>query len=467
MIDKERTEQPVSSPAQRSGTGRSSARRQPARQPAHPTPAQPPAQPTPAQPSLTRRGFVAGALGLGAVALAAGGTAALGACAPSKEQQFAELVTKGVSDKDIETLQVTSEQVIEATDFERAPFEDYLKLQATYELPLGSIVHQMDSGFALVLLLGGEGESLRKVGMLNLGDGKLTQVLAKPVGTGKNVVIYDARANRNALIWVELDLGNHHWSTYVASLNGLTAQNATLGDARLVEEGDVDYEPPMLAAAEQKLYWTVMPVATGAANKEDSLFRALSLEQEGLYQGEPYTVLTSHGRMITNPLVTNGVVTFVPRVDTANVYYQLTALDCANDRLVDFRVLPQSLRVTDAIYLDGVFSFNIEGNYGYAEGLSNFGIYQELEDGNYLWVGRPPVCPALRFKGCLVIQSTANIVGYDPEQSRYFVIESPPQSPKFGEALVGWGVQDKVVTSTLRLAEDSGAGEATMVRVFG
>jgi hypothetical protein len=248
-----------------------------------------------------------------------------------------------------------------------------------------------------------------------------------------------------------------------------------LGEARLVEEGDADYEPPMLAVAPQKLYWTVMPVATGPANQEDSLFRALSLDGAGagagagakaLYQEEPYTVLASHGRMITNPLVTDGIVTFVPRVDTANVYYQLTALDCANDRLVDFRILPQSLKVSDALYQDGAFFFSIEGNYSYADGLKSFGMYQELDDGTYLRVSRPPVCPAVRFGDCLVIQSTANIVGFDLKQKKFFVIDSPPRSPKYGEALVGWGLQDKVVTSTVRLAEGNGAGEATVVRVF-
>jgi hypothetical protein len=433
---------------------------------------------------------VAGALGVGAAVFATGSAGVLSGCAPSEDQHSEDLVTKASNDKDIDTLKVSADQVTDATDFERMPFEDYLKLQTTLDLPLGSLVYQMDSSFALVLLPGETGKSLRAIGMLNLATGVLASVLSGPVGTSKNVVLYDARASQNALIWVEFDLGNHHWSTYVASLGGIVSSAApaasaaegeaaeaaegeaitasvTVGEPRLVEEGDADYEPPMLAVAPQKLYWTVMPVATGPANQQDSLFRALSLERDGApYTGEPYTVLASHGRMITNPLVSNGIVTFVPRVDTGNIYYQLTALDCASDKLVDFRILPQSVKVADALYANGTFFFSIEGDYSYAEGLSKFGMYLELEDGTYLRVGRTPVCPAVRFGDCLVIQSTANIVGFDLVQKKSFVIESPPLSPKFGEALVGWGVQDKVVTSSVRLSEDGSVGEATTVRVF-
>jgi hypothetical protein len=242
----------------------------------------------------------------------------------------------------------------------------------------------------------------------------------------------------------------------------------------MVEEGDADFEPPMLAVAGDKAYWTVMPVATGAASMENSLLKALgSFTRDGesnqgsVGQDDPYTVLTSHGRMITNPLVTEGVITLVPRVDTANVYYQLTALDCSDDRSVDFQVLPQSLRVSEAVYMREAFSFVIEGNYDYAEGLSHFGTYRALEDGTYLHVGRPPFGPAIYFKGCLIVKSTLSVVGFDPVGKKSFVIEAPPRCSDFGEAPVGWGVQDRVVTTSLRLAEHGGGAEATMVRVFG
>jgi hypothetical protein len=414
-------------------------------------------------PSLTRRSFVTGVLGVGAAAIAAGGGVMLNACASPKEQQFEDLVSGNVEDKDIETFNVDPKKVIEATDFDEVPVGDYLKLQATWDIPLGSLVHQIDSSAALVLFPGAWDESLRKIGILDLGTGELTTVIDKPVGMDRNTVIYDARASRAVLIWVEFDLGSHHWSTYVAPLNGTVARTA-----RMVAEGDAEYEPSMLAVAGNKAYWTVMPLAAGAANLEDSYLRAFELGQDGSFgQGEPYTVLTSHGRMITNPLVSEGIVTFVPRVDTGNIYYQLTALNCSDDKVVDFKVLPQSLRVTEALYMGGAFFFSIENNYGeYAGGLSQFGTYQDLGDGSCLRMGRPPLGPLVRFGDCLVVKSIASIVGIDPARRAFFVIDASPRSADFAESLVGWGVQDRIITVSVRLAESGSSMEATVVRVF-
>ncbi|MDR0347087.1 MAG: hypothetical protein LBH56_01760 [Coriobacteriales bacterium] len=415
------------------------------------------------QQQFTRRGFVAGALGAGAAALAIGGATVLSACSTAKEREFEELVSKGVEDEDIDALVVGDEQIIETTDFDEAPSEDYLELQATWEVPLGSILHQIDSSAALVLFPGEWDETLRKIGLLNLETGVLSTIVSAPIGTSKNTVIYDARASRTALIWVELDLGDYRWKTYVAPLDGTVAS-----DAWMVAEGDADYEPSMLAVAGNKLYWTVMPLATGAANLEDSYLRALQLNPNGNSgRVEPYTVLTSHGRMITNPRVTDGIITLVPRVDTANIYYQLTALTCENDKLVDFKVLPQSLRVIEALYADGAFSFSIENNYNYAGGLGKFGTYRDLADGNYLRMGRPPLGSVVHFGNCLLMRSITSVVGVEPAARKFFVIDVPSRSADFGESLVGWGVQDKVVTVSVRLADTDDSMLATVVRVFG
>jgi hypothetical protein len=415
------------------------------------------------QTQFTRRHFMAGVLGAGAAIIAAGGDVVLSGCTPSKEEQFEELVSRGVEDEKIQALNVDPERLIEAIDFEEVPMEDYLELQATHELPFGSLVHQMGPSRVLVLLPGEEGEGFRKIGTLDLGSGTLTTVIDTPVSTGRNALIYDARASDGALIWVEVDVGEQDWHVYAATLEGTVVRNT-----QLVEEGDADYEPSMLAVAGRKVYWTVMPMAAGPANQEDSFFRALDFAQgDETGQRVPYTVLTSHGRMITNPLVTDGIVTFVPRVDTQNVYYQLTALNCSDDRPVDFIVLPQSLRVTEAIYMNGSFTFSIESNYDYAGGLKNFGTYRDMGDGAYLHVGRPPVCPAVSFGKFLIIKTPASVLGIDPVEQKLFIVKPPTYSTDYGEALVGWGVQDRIVTSSLRLSEDTSSIEATLVRVFG
>jgi hypothetical protein len=416
----------------------------------------------PDAPSITRRGFVAGTLGAG-VALAAGGAVALSGCAAQDDPSLTDLASQGVDDEDIVTLGVTPEQVVNVADLEEASYEDYLTLEASYELPLGSLFSQVDTSSVLVLMPGEQGESLRRIGLLDLNTGETVVLVNEPVGKGGNVVIYDARATRTALIWVETDLGDLSWRVYIALLSGIVA-----GTARSVEEGDADFDPPMLAIAGERAYWTVMPDANGAANLEDSLLRAFKLGRDRNFAQEtPYTVLVSHGRMITNPLVTDGIVTFVPRVDTANVYYQLTALRCTDDKPVEFTVMPQSLRVTDALFLDGGFSFCIESNYDYAGGISTFGTYYRRADGTYLQIRKTPMGAPVRFGDCLIVKSIYNIVGVDLVNDKTFVIPAPTDSSDFGEALVGWGLQDKVVTCSLRLNETVEGSGVMLVRVFG
>jgi hypothetical protein len=411
---------------------------------------------------LSRRGFVAGALGLGLSAAAASGAGLLGGCS-SGQGQGGTLASTTVSDEEIVTLSVAEDQVLEAADFDEAPFEDYLKFKASFELPLGSLMSQIDQQSVLVLLPTEQDSNRRSIALMDLGNGVTTTILPNPVGTGRNVVIYDARASRNRLIWVEVDLGKGDWNCYVAPLSG-----TVIGNVLLVEQGDALYEPPMLAVADNKVYWTVMPLASGAANLEDSKLKAIDFNKSSFSSlPRAYVVLTSHGRMITNPLVNQGSITLVPRVDTDNIYYQLTALSCDDDRPLVYQVLPQSLRVCEALYTSGAFAFSIEDNYSYAGGLSRFGSYLQLSGGEYLHVARPPMNPVVRFNDCLIVKSTYNIVGIDPIARRSFVIDTPPRSSGFGEALVGWGDQGQVVTCSIRIAEGGGSAEKTILRVFG
>jgi hypothetical protein len=82
-------------------------------------------------------------------------------------------------------------------------------------------------------------------------------------------------------------------------------------------------------------------------------------------------------------------------------------------------------------------------------------------------VSKPPASPLLRFGDCLIIKAGANIMGIDPVKGKSFIIERPPRCADFGESLIGSGIQDKVVTSSVRMSESDSGMEATTVRVFG
>jgi len=413
-------------------------------------------------PTLSRRGFIAGALGASAALVATGGEVLLTGCS-SKKNQAETLVSKAVADKDIPVVEVSPDHVVEATDFEEVPLDEYVELVATHDLPVGTLSYQIDSTSALILFPGEDTVSFRRIGLLDLESGEYHVIINRPIGTKRNMVIYDARASRTRVIWVEVDLGDLSWKTYVAPL-----ADGQAGTAVLVEEGNADYEPPMLAVAEDKVYWTFMPMAAGKANQEDSMLRALTGNKafsSGL--AEPETVLVSHGRMITNPQVTDGLITVTPRVDTANVYYQLTALNCSDNKAVAFLVMPQSLRVSDAIYANRRFSFGIEDNYSYAGGLASSGIYQQLMDGvYYLHVSKPPTNAMVLFGDCLVVKSTSSIIGIDTFQRKLFIIKPPLRCADFGETLIGNGIQDRIVTSSVRMKDGGKGPDAVMIRIF-
>ena len=437
---------------------------------------------------LSRRGFVAGALGVGVAVVAASSEAFLAGCSPAQDNASEPLISQATQDKDIPVVQVSPDQVIEGTQFDEASFDDYLVQVASYDLPVGALAYQMDINLALVLLPAQDVGCLRQIALLSLADGTTTVLVSAPVGVGRNKVIYDARASKSQLIWVEVDLGDLSWQTYVVPLTWSGSQvDSDIGaNAVLVEQGTADYEPPMLAVAVDKAYWTVMPLATGSASQQDSLLRAVSGKVaagsvhvagssqdtgsgQGVDngQGVPYTILTSHGRMITNPLVSSNVITVVPRVDTGNVYYQLTALDCDKDSSVAFQVLPQSLKVSDAVYLKDGFAFSIEDNYDYAGGLANSGIYQQLADGNYLHVSKPPTNAMVQCGDSLLVKSTNSIIGIDAANKKLFIISPPELCSDFGEALIGGGALERFATCSVRMQPAGGDAEATVIRVFG
>ncbi|MDR2196463.1 MAG: hypothetical protein LBO07_00650 [Coriobacteriales bacterium] len=244
---------------------------------------------------------------------------------------------------------------------------------------------------------------------------------------------------------------------------------ATGAPIRQVDEGSADYDPPLLAISGSKAYWTVMPDANGPANQEDSFLKTVRIalaDSADAPAEEPATAYVSHGRMITNPLANDGILTFVPRVDTDNIYYQLTALRVADDEIAATSVLPQALRVVDAIYLGDSFAFGIEGNYNYAGGLAWFGTYQPLPDGRWLRVSRMPVGAPVKLGSFLLVKSTINVVGIDAAKGTYFVIDVLADCAEYGDVLAGWGVQDRLLIYT-GLPDRGGYGPGVaQLRVF-
>ena len=405
---------------------------------------------------VSRREFFSGMLGAGAV-LATGAILVSAGCSSSKKDDLESVVAQVAQDADIATLKVATDQLLESAEFAEAPLTDYLVLKNTWDLPKGSLVYVSSDTLAMLLVPGATTEALIKIGFIDLTTGELTIVMDQAQRHQDGYVIYDARASNRALVWVECNMQTSEWQVYCASLTGIT-----LGESLLIDEGGIDYEPPMLCANEDKVYWTYMPDPMGPANQEDSYLKTANVTEP-----QPQVIYTSHGRMITNPVATEGILTFVPRVDTTNVYYQLTALETSDDSVVAVNILPQALRVTDAIYMSGSFTFCTESNYDYAGGLAYFGTYRDLGDGSYLHVNKMPTSAAVQWKQHLILKSTRNIVGLDTANKKFFVFDALAESADYGDILAAWGIQDNVVIYTTVGSKSGLSTGTTRLRVFG
>ena len=144
---------------------------------------------------LSRRNFLYGAVGAGAVAVAAGGGAAI---------YFA---TKG-KDVDLDCLKVANDDVTSLTDLTLVEDSSTkLSLYGNIELPLGSLVWCNSRRHSRVCILPTDtGKHLAKVGLIMLGSTTYSVVLDQAVGSAEGFEIYDVRASSSSIVWTEANV---------------------------------------------------------------------------------------------------------------------------------------------------------------------------------------------------------------------------------------------------------------------
>lgn len=408
---------------------------------------------------VSRREFLYGALGAGVLVVGGGAFAVSRGCSKDDEASPQEAAaSEGAGDDaSVSTLDVSDDQVESAADFEVGSVDEYLSLSATYDLPMGCLLYMDTDDFSVVLVPGEAGESLVKLGFFDVDTGALSYTLEKAIGEDEGFTIYDARANDQIVVWVESNFLTEDWRVYLASVQ----DSSRIGDAVLVDQGNADYDPPLLCVCGDKAVWTVLPYESGSASTEDSFAKTATVQDT-----TPQILYTSHGRMITNPQATENIVTIVPRVDTDSVYYQLTALDGDTLKTIAVDILPQAMKVSDAIYLSGEFAFGIESSYSYGGGISRFGTYREFEEGSYLRFNKTPADTPALCGSCLMVKSTKSIVGIDMERRRQFSIDTLEGCVDYGDYLASTGVCQKVVIFTTVAATDGSGSGSTKVRIF-
>ena len=302
---------------------------------------------------LTRRHFLYGAIGVGALAAVGGGAVAV--TSAMKQDDSGELAV----------LKVPEDAVTPSDALTEVDASSALGLVSSFELPYGTLVWANDDNVAACLLPTEQSKPLTQVGLLFLGSGSHSVVVPQAVGQDEGFEIYDVRACSTGLVWTEADILDNVWRVYSASFDG-----ETVGDPQLLDEGTSDWETPTIAATSGFAFWQVLPRADGPARAEASLFKRAAFGTN-----EASVVYESHGRMSTPPYALADSVVITPRTDTSSIHHQLTRIDARTGDVMDVLVLPTSMKPLEAGYGNTGFMFSFDAIYNYGDGIANLGTY--------------------------------------------------------------------------------------------
>lgn len=263
---------------------------------------------------LTRRHFLYGALGVGALAAVGGGASVV------IEQ------TKNDPDDNLVVLKVPEDAVLSSASdeftntFVQAEDPTTLMNQVgNYELPYGSLVWANDDDLAACLLPTDTGKPLTQVALLSLSSGNSTVVLEQAVGSDEGFEIYDVRATSSGLIWAEADILDGVWRIYTARTDGAGSGQPRAGGRRATGQmGDAHHR----RRGKPQHSGRCLPKASGPKKTEPSLFKRATMGANDIE-----TLWTSIGRMATAPYATGDSVVITPRTDTSSIHYQLVRVD--------------------------------------------------------------------------------------------------------------------------------------------
>lgn len=388
---------------------------------------------------MSRRRFLYGAIGIGAIAAVGIGAAALGG-------------SGSTGSLTVQALDVPKDALSTLNDF--TAIEDYgtaVRKIGEFDLPYGTLVWANDTSIAACLLPTESGSPLAQVALLHLGSGSYDTVLEKAAGAEDGFEIYDVRANSTGIIWTEANILQGAWRVYSSTVSG-----GSIGEPALLEEGGSIYETPTIAITDTRAIWQVNPKETegdgsGETTEEPPAARLMSATHAG---ADIATLFESNRRMATPPYVYGSTVTIAPRLDSG-AYYQLTNLDAATAEVRDTVTLPRAITPVEAGYGDTGFMFSFPDIYNYDKAISNLGTYapREKANGNYnaaKWFDftRTPTAAPAWCDGLLIVKSTYAVCGVDLSAGTYFAIDVENGADTYGEYLASTGADDSFVTYT-------------------
>ena len=388
---------------------------------------------------LSRRGFLKGAAGAGALAT----VGALAGCRKGKDGSAG--------------LMVSSSNLVTTDDFEEAWFDDVLSCDVDVELDAGTMAWGIDDQYALLMRTGEGAHPLNTLGLFNLQTGNDSSLLDQAIGADEGFDIYEARASSNLLLWTEVNYATYDWRGYCAPLDS----SMGMGSETLYDQGPADFTPPLLCACGSQAVWTVSPNEEGAHAKDGSVVKARSLTEGGDRQ-----LANPRGYLLAIPERSEGVVTTVTRADTDSTNYQLLAQRPESGEVVSQVIMPPSVRPMDAILLDGRFAFQIEASFSSNSAIAQMGTYFDMGDGKYLRINRVPSCTPALHKGWFIAKSSKSTLCIDPAGKRYVVVDAPSHSLGHGDYLATSGACERFLVYSTVTNENDTTQRHVQARVY-
>lgn len=411
---------------------------------------------------LSRRNFLYGAVGAGAVAVAAGGGAAI---------YFA---TKG-EDVDLDCLKVASDDVTSLTDLTLVEDSSTkLSLYGNLELPLGSLVWCNSDDIAVCILPTDTGKPLAKVGLIMLGSATYNVVLDQAVGSAEGFEIYDVRASSSSIVWTEANILDGVWRVYSAVI-----RSGNIGEPALADQGDSAYETPSIAAVGDYAFWQKQAPAANVYD-DDKPDTELMRVKAGTASSE--SLFQSTRRMATPLYGGDDCVVITPRSKLSKSCVCITKIDASSGKVTDALTLPQSMSPFEVGYGANGLMFSFENIYSFGDGIANLGTYvprkkvsvgdfsysetaqksgssnssaalpydntANYSDAKWFRFNRTPTAAPAFCGNYLIVKSSYSVAGIDLNAGEYFTINVDNGADSYGEYLATSGTHNALVTYT-------------------
>lgn len=384
--------------------------------------------------TMSRRDFLLGAVGVGAAAAVVAGVALAG----GSNEEASE--SDGIS--------VPESSVSNIDDFEEVSRDDCFTLIGDYELPFGTLLWANNGNVAACLIPTDQASPIAQVALLMIGTGSYFTVLEQAAGASEGYEILDARASESGLVWTEENVMEGAWRILCATLSS----DGTLGDSRVVEQGDKTYETPTIAAVGDNAYWQVVPVST----TEDLRHTPSYLKRAPFAQGDPVVLHEAVGRMSCPLYASDAGVVIAAHDPDSYSNYDLLYFDDASGKQADKLTLPSGMAPNALGYGPNGISFCFENIYDYGDGISNLGTYTPTAahqagttyDGmNWFRFGRTPQSgPCWCGSRWFMVKSTTTVCGVDMATQQFCSLDVASGCTDWGDYLATSGAGDTVVT---------------------